>query len=94
MFSGVVQDISGRPHFNGGSSDQTNFALDGFNISDPATGLLEARLNIDAVRSMDLETSRFSAGKGRGSAGRSWRPRYSTTCRVRSGSSVGSMPRE
>lgn len=69
MFSGVVQDTGGRLHFNGGASDQTNFALDGFNISDPATGLLEARLNIDAVRSMDLETSRFSAGKGRGSAG-------------------------
>ncbi len=69
MFSGVVQDVGGRLHFNGGSSDQTNFALDGFNISDPATGLLEARLNIDAVRSMDLETSRFSADKGRGSAG-------------------------
>jgi hypothetical protein len=69
MFSGVVQDVSGRPHFNGGSSDQTNFALDGFNISDPATGLLEARLNIEAVRTLDLETSRFSADKGRGSAG-------------------------
>lgn len=69
LFSGVVQDNSGQLHFNGGASEQTNFNLDGFNISDPVTGLFEARLSIDAVRSLDLESARFAADKGRGSAG-------------------------
>lgn len=69
LFPGVLQDRQGRLHFNGGSTDQTSFSLDGFNISDPASGQLDLRLNIDAVRSLDLETSRFSAEKSRGSAG-------------------------
>ena len=67
--NGVVQDNAGRLHFNGADTRQANFNLDGFNISDPATGQLEARVNIDAIQSMDLENSRFSADNGRGSAG-------------------------
>jgi hypothetical protein len=69
LFNGVVQDNAGRAHFNGGETNQTNYTLDGFNISDPVTGRLETRLNIDAIQSMDLESSRFSAENGRGSAG-------------------------
>ncbi|MCS6954006.1 MAG: TonB-dependent receptor [Bryobacteraceae bacterium] len=69
LFPGVLQDRQGRLHFNGGSTDQTSFNLDGFNVSDPASGQLDLRLNIDAVRSLDLETSRFSVEKSRGSAG-------------------------
>jgi hypothetical protein len=34
----------------------------------PVTGLFEARLSIDAVRSLDLESARFAADKGRGAA--------------------------
>ena len=59
----------GRVHFNGGDTNQTNYTLDGFNISDPVTGRLETRVNIDTIQSMDLENSRFSAENGRGSAG-------------------------
>ncbi|HSW49617.1 MAG TPA: carboxypeptidase regulatory-like domain-containing protein, partial [Bryobacteraceae bacterium] len=69
MFSGVVQGARGSVHFNGGASDQVSYTLDDFNIADPATGGLEARVSIDAVRSLDLESGRFSAGTGRGSAG-------------------------
>jgi hypothetical protein len=69
MFSGVVQDTKGLVHFNGGSSDQASYSLDEFNIADPVTGLFEARVSIDAVRSLDLESSRYSAATGRGSAG-------------------------
>ena len=69
MFPGVVQDTQGSLHFNGGTSDQTSYSLDGFDISDIYDGTLEAQVSIDAVRSLDLETSRFSAAKGRGSAG-------------------------
>jgi hypothetical protein len=69
MMQGVVQDAAGNLHFNGGATDQTNYTLDGFHISDPYTGTLEARISIESVRSLDLETSRYSAEKGRGSAG-------------------------
>ena len=69
LMDGVVQDNAGRAHFNGGDTSQTNYTLDGFNISDPVTGRLETRVNIDTIQSMDLETSRFSAENGRGSAG-------------------------
>ena len=69
LMNGVVLDNSGRPHFNGGDTNQTNYTLDGFNISDPVNGTLEARLNIDTIQSTDLESSRFSAENGRGAAG-------------------------
>jgi hypothetical protein len=69
MFSGVVQDTRGEVHFNGGASDQTNYTLNGFDISDVYTGTLEARISMEAVRSLDLETSRFSVENGRGSSG-------------------------
>jgi hypothetical protein len=69
LMNGVVQDNSGRIHINGGDTDQANYTLDGFNISDPVTGRLETRVNIDAIQNMDLESGRFSAENGRGSAG-------------------------
>ena len=69
LMDGVVQDNSGRPHFNGGQVNQTNYTLDGFNISDPVTGALNTQINIESIQSMTVETSRFSAENGRGSAG-------------------------
>jgi hypothetical protein len=69
LFSGVVQDTGGNLHFNGGASDQASYSLDDFNIADPVTGTLEARVSVEAVRDLDLESSRFSASRGRGSAG-------------------------
>jgi hypothetical protein len=69
LLDGVVQDNAGRAHFNGGNTNQSNYTLDGFNISDPVTGTLEARVSIDTIQSMDLETSRYAADNGRGSAG-------------------------
>ena len=69
LLNGVVQDNAGRVHFNGGDTNQANYTLDGFNISDPVTGRLETRINIDSIQSMDLENSRYSADNGRGSTG-------------------------
>jgi hypothetical protein len=69
LLNGVVQDSAGRVHFNGGDTNQANYTLDGFNISDPVTGRLEARLNIETIQSMDLENSRYAADNGRGSTG-------------------------
>ena len=69
MMQSVVQDTVGGLHFNGGATGQTNFTLNGFNISDPATGRLETRLNIESVQTMELSSSRYSAEKDKGSAG-------------------------
>lgn len=69
LLNGVIPDNSGRFHFNGGAVSQTNYTLDGFNISNPVTGQLDTRLNIDTVQTMEALTSRFSADNGRGSAG-------------------------
>src|SRR6478672_12093781 len=66
---GVVQDNNGRAHFSRPQTNQTNYTLDGFNISDPVTGRLETRVNIETIQSMEVESSRFSAENGRGSAG-------------------------
>jgi hypothetical protein len=69
MLNGVVPDNSGRFHFNGAGSNQTNYTLDGFNISNPVTGQLDTRINIDTIQSMQVESSRFTADNGRGSSG-------------------------
>ena len=69
LMNGVVLDNAGRPHVNGADVQQTGYTLDGFNIADPVTGRLEARLNIDTIQTIELQTSRFSADNGRGAAG-------------------------
>jgi hypothetical protein len=69
LIGGVVMDNFGRPHVNGGQSSQTNFTMNGFNISNPVTGRLDTRVNIETIQSMEVETSRFAAENGRGSAG-------------------------
>jgi hypothetical protein len=69
LFDGVVQDNNGRYHFNGARTDQTNYTLDGFNMSNPVTGQLDTRVNIDSIQAMEVQNSRFSAENGRGSAG-------------------------
>ena len=45
---------AGRAHFNGGQTHQTSYTLDGFNISDPVTGRLETRVNIETIQSMEV----------------------------------------
>ena len=69
LMNGVIQDNNGAIHVNGGDSNQTSYTLDGFNIANPVTGSLQARVNIETIQSVNLETSRFSADTGRGAAG-------------------------
>ncbi len=69
LFGGVVQAADGEPHVNGGAADQTAYTLNGFNMADPVTGRMEARVSIEAVRGLELEGSRIPAARGRGSAG-------------------------
>jgi hypothetical protein len=66
---GVVQDTSGQPHLAGGETYQALTLLDGFNITQPANGLLLARVSTDALRSVEVQTSRYSAEYGKASAG-------------------------
>jgi hypothetical protein len=69
LISGAVQDRSGRIHVDGAQSSQTQFRLDGFKIDNPATGLFDTRITADAVRSIELQSSRFSTEYGNASGG-------------------------
>jgi hypothetical protein len=69
LLPGVLPDLGGQIHINGSASNQTLYLLDGFDISEPATGLLELRVSTDAVRSIDAEGSRIPAEYGRGTGG-------------------------
>jgi hypothetical protein len=69
LLPGVLPDQGGQVHENGSASNQTLYLLDGFDISQPVTGLLQLRVSTDAIRSMDAEGSRTSVQYGHGSAG-------------------------
>jgi hypothetical protein len=69
LMPGAILDNAGQTHFNGGNTNETNYRLNGFDISDPATGGLTARLNVDTVQSLEWDASRFSAEKGKSSSG-------------------------
>ncbi len=69
LMNGVYADNAGQFHFNGAAANQTNYTLDGFNISNPVTGQLDTRINIDTVQTMELASGRFTADSGRGAGG-------------------------
>jgi hypothetical protein len=69
LIDGAVRDNNGDFHFNGAGAGQTAYSLDGFNIANPVTGWLDARINVESVQFLNVETSRVSAENGRGSAG-------------------------
>lgn len=66
---GVVQDTAGNLHVNGAGADQLQSRLDGFNISHPASGLLDLRVSVDALRTVEVLSSRYSAEHGKASGG-------------------------
>lgn len=66
---GVVQDDMGQPHVAGSETYQTLTQFDGFNLTQPANGLLLLRVSTDAIRSINVENSRISAEYGKGSGG-------------------------
>jgi hypothetical protein len=69
LLPGVLQDSTGQVHVDGASTRQIYDQLDGFNISDPATGSFLTRVSVDAVRSIDVASSRYSTEYGKGSGG-------------------------
>jgi hypothetical protein len=66
---GVVQDPFGQPHIAGAETYQTLTLFDGFNVTQPANGLLLLRVSTDAIRLINAEDSRISAEYGKGSGG-------------------------
>lgn len=69
LIPGIVQDETGQIHLSGSASSQTLYQLDGFRVADPATGQLDLRVSVDAVRSVDVQSSRYAAEYGRASGG-------------------------
>ncbi len=69
LLPGVLQDVHGQVHVDGSSTRQILDQLDGFNITNPVTGSFDVRVGVDAVRSLDVQTSRYSAEYGKASGG-------------------------
>jgi len=65
----VVNDVNGQPHVAGAETYQTLAWLDGFDVTQPANGQLLIRVSTDAFRSINVQTSRYSAEYGKGSGG-------------------------
>ncbi len=69
LMPGIIKDNNGDFHLNGGGDHQVYYSLDGFNITAPVSGTFDDRLSVDAIRALRIETSRYSAEYGKGSAG-------------------------
>jgi hypothetical protein len=65
----VVGDANGTLHVAGARQAQTEVLLDGFEINDPANGTFTSRVNVDAVRSVTIETGGYGAQFAHASAG-------------------------
>ncbi|MGD0128022.1 MAG: carboxypeptidase regulatory-like domain-containing protein [Terriglobia bacterium] len=69
LLPGVLQDADGQLHVAGANTYQVADQLDGFNVSDPATGLFNVRTSVDSLQSAEVESGRYSAEYGKGSGG-------------------------
>ena len=69
LIPGVLPDASGQIHINGAATYQIFDMLDGFNITHPVSGLLDLRVSADAVRSVNVQDSRYPVEYGEGSGG-------------------------
>ncbi|HTV54539.1 MAG TPA: TonB-dependent receptor, partial [Terriglobia bacterium] len=69
LLPGVLQDSTGQIHIDGSSTSQILDELDGFDITDPATGEFNERIAPEALRSINVEDSRYPVEYGRASGG-------------------------
>jgi hypothetical protein len=69
LMPGMVRDPKGGLHLHGAAEEQTLYALDGFNISDPLTGRFESRLTVESVQAVDTTAAVVPAEFGKGSGG-------------------------
>jgi hypothetical protein len=65
----VLADSAGRLHVAGARQGQTEVLLDGFEINDPGTGAFNARLNVDAVQDVSVQTGGYGAEYAHAGAG-------------------------
>ena len=66
---GLVQDTTGGIHLYGGSEDQAQYSFEGFQLNSPLTGQFDARMSLESVESVDVQSSPADAEMGRGDAG-------------------------
>jgi hypothetical protein len=69
LMPGTIEDPSAGLHFHGGAEDQTQYTLNGVDITDPIGGRYTTLLAIEGVQSVDLEGAREPAQYGPGSGG-------------------------
>jgi len=66
---GVIQDLSGQAHLAGSPAYATLDLLDGFDIRSPVSGTLSLHISTDAVRSIDVESTRYPVEYGKATGG-------------------------
>jgi len=66
---GVLADSAAQIHVAGGSTQEIQDYVDGFEVSQPAGGALSLRVNPDSLRKIDIQSSRYSPRFGKGSGG-------------------------
>ena len=69
LLPGALEDPSGGLHFHGGAEYQTQYTLNGVDITDPIDGRYTTALAVDGVQSVNLEGAREPAQYGPGSGG-------------------------
>ena len=69
LMPGTIEDPSAGLHFHGGAEYQTQYTLNGVDITDPISGRYATLLALDGVQSVDLEGAREPAQFGPGSGG-------------------------
>ena len=65
----VLLDQNQQIHVAGAAGYELFHQLDGFDITQPVSGLLDMRLSPDAMRLVNVQDSRYSAEYGKGSGG-------------------------
>ena len=68
-FPGVVHDATEQVHEAGSEAWETLDTIDGFDVRSPVEGTLDMRVSTDAVRSIDVETTRYPVEYGRATGG-------------------------
>ncbi len=66
---GVIAGPNGQIHVAGSTTQEVADYLDGFEVGQPAGGALGIRINPDALRRIDIQSSRYSPQFGKGSGG-------------------------
>jgi carboxypeptidase family protein/TonB-dependent receptor-like protein len=69
MLPRVLQDPAGQLHIDGSSTRMILDLIDGYDVTDPATGLFNMRVSVDALQSVEVQSSRVPAEYGKGSGG-------------------------